>query len=427
MAASKNWLLKWLDDQGIRTIEQAQKALSEAGALDSLEAEAAATALTLDSPVDAGSVVVAGSGIDFSQRLDCPTYGCRKHQVDTLFNHVWHYFDRVVVHDRLAGILRERSEYTDRKVWDAALNQIQIMLYLKEIGADSLTEFRQKPAVCVAHWKKHAKEAGLGKLLASIDELRGSLEANSEVSVRKGGSGTFKVTLNIPEFSVGSIIYLKRAYAERLTQKQIERLIMDDGIREHLAHLTSDLLASKTYGASLGAVIPFHQQLLRKALPPTLEDVAFMIELPVLQGVSAKSLIAFRRNEQEAFIRFQSALRTAIQERLKVTGSFSAKVVADQIQTDLIQPRLNEIRALLASSERTLTKKSAASVFLGGLATTCGVLCGAPVAIAVAAGVAASVGGVGAAAASHIDTQTEIQSKDMYFMWKALEHLSHGG
>ena len=39
-----------------------------------------------------------------------------------------------------------------------------------------------------------------------------------------------------------------------------------------------------------------------------------------------------------------------------------------------------------------MAKKSAVGVFLGALATTCGLICGVPASIAVSAGVAATLG-----------------------------------
>jgi len=196
-------------------------------------------------------------------------------------------------------------------------------------------------------------------------------------------------------------------------------------VQEHVAHLTSDLLASEMFSVPLGAVIPAHQWLVRKALPPTLEEVAFNLQLPVLDGVPAQSLIALRRNEGDAFRRFQGALRTAIQERIKVAGASCSAVMAEEIRRDVIDPRVSEIGSLLKSSEWTLTKKSATGVFLGALATTCGILCGAPVTMAFSAGATAAVTLLGKAAGSHIDRLAEIKAGDMYFMWKATEHAGH--
>jgi hypothetical protein len=254
--------------------------------------------------------------------------------------------------------------------------------------------------------------------------LRDSLKADSEITIRQHGQVTH-VQLRYPDFTVSDGIDLKRADVERLTQKQIERRMIDSSIRSHIACLTSDLFASKAYSAPLGAVIPFHQRLLKKALPPTLEEVAFALELPVLRGVPAKELIALRKNEGDAFRRFQNALRTAIRERLNVAGSSSSQAVAEEIRRDLIEPRLADINSLLASSERTLAKKSATSLVLGALATTCGVLCGAPITTAFTTSVVATVSLVGRATQSHLDEKAEIETKDLYFIWKATEHAQH--
>ena len=60
---------------------------------------------------------------------------------------------------------------------------------------------------------------------------------------------------------------------------------------------------------------------------------------------------------------------------------------------------------------------------MGALATTCGLLAGAPPPVALAAGVTAAVTLVGSAASKYLDDKTEVSLKGMYFLWRAEEHL----
>lgn len=87
------------------------------------------------------------------------------------------------------------------------------------------------------------------------------------------------------------------------------------------------------------------------------------------------------------FCKSQAGLK-AIDERLKTAGSVSADAIAREIQRDL---------------ERVLGKKTAVGMSLGGLATTCGSLCGVPALFAILGGVAAVVNMSGSVVSKRVD------------------------
>jgi hypothetical protein len=123
----------------------------------------------------------------------------------------------VIVHDRLAPILAARDQFENREIEDAALDQIQILLYLKGIEADSLLEFREKPTACTAHWRKHAREAGLRDIRTLVRELNDRVRANSQITIQQEAGGLLRIELHHADFSVGNAIYLKQADAAKLT------------------------------------------------------------------------------------------------------------------------------------------------------------------------------------------------------------------
>jgi hypothetical protein len=83
------------------------------------------------------------------------------------------------------------------------------------------------------------------------------------------------------------------------------------------------------------------------------------------------------------------------------------------------------IRDRLKASERALNKKAATGLFLGSLATTCGLLIGADTAVALEAGVTTAIAFTAAAASKHLDEKRDLELEDAYFLWKALDHRSH--
>jgi hypothetical protein len=158
MSKSDYWLFRWLDEHSVSDIQSAVSLLSNSKAVEDLREKAAAAQEALHTPIQGDVSILAGRGLDLSGQLDCNGASCRRRQVDELFRPVWHYFDDIVVAD---GVAHEVSMH-----WDAApearnewiLSHIGVLLYLREIGAESLVVFREKPSACEKHWQKHAKD-----------------------------------------------------------------------------------------------------------------------------------------------------------------------------------------------------------------------------------------------------------------------------
>jgi hypothetical protein len=208
-----------------------------------------------------------------------------------------------------------------------------------------------------------------------------------------------------------------------LSEGEIKVAAVKQVFKEFLAYLASDVRAARMYETPLGAAIPFHQTMLGTANSPTVADVAMRVRLPVLEGLAPEVLLRNREDEREYFDRFRIQLRLAIQERLELSKAKDPDRIAKEIQRDLIEPELHTIRARLAAAERIVAKKSAVGVFMGALATTCGLLAGAAPPVALVAGVAAAVAVTGNAASKYLDEKTEIGFNGMYFAWRAEKHL----
>jgi hypothetical protein len=61
-------------------------------------------------------------------------------------------------------------------------------------------------------------------------------------------------------------------------------------------------------------------------------------------------------------------------------------------------------------------------LFLGTLATTCGILAGRPPTISLSA-LGGAVAATGSAAHTHLEEKQQIALDDMFFLWKAIEHV----
>jgi hypothetical protein len=139
------------------------------------------------------------------------------------------------------------------------------------------------------------------------------------------------------------------------------------------------------------------------------------------------SLIKFRKTEGECFERFQSALRTAINERIKTASSPTAAVYAREIKRDVIDPELRRIRDRLASSRTLAVRSTATGLGLGAVAATVGLftpLNANPIGAGLTVGGAITMGAssLKKAVDDHLAIRRDVSLSDMYFLWKAHQH-----
>jgi len=91
-------------------------------------------------------------------------------------------------------------------------------------------------------------------------------------------------------------------------------------------------------------------------------DVALrleLLELPILKGVDAGTLLKYRQDNWPHFKRFRAALRAAIQESLEKNGSEDPAKVSRTVMADYIKPEIAAIERDLRTARGTLGSKSA--------------------------------------------------------------------
>ena len=423
---SRFWVYDWLDSHRIENLSTAKRALASRSAVDQIHdfAEKAKTA-----PATCGEdtySIVAGRGLDLSGHLDCNASECRIRQVDDLFSHAWHYFDRIVVAD---GMSHEVSMHWDaplaaRKKW--LLSHIEVLLYLRKIGAQDLVVFSEKPPPCEVHWEKHAHEQRLDTLLAVREKLVDQLSTEARIETKKGADGALEFAFVHPRFEHSVWGSLGPEDLVDRSKTGIARAVSVAVLRRYLAHLTSDVATIKHFEVPLGSTVWFHGELLKNlSKTASTSEIAFALDLPVLRGLPVETLLKIRSDEREAFVRFRNHLHQAISERAKTAGNTAASKLAAEIRRDLIDPELETIRQRLHSAEQMLGKKAAVGIVLGGLATVCGLIAGVPPPLATAAGVATLTTVAGTAAAKDIEERRDVSLSGMYFLWKAAQHASH--
>ena len=414
------WVFDWLEVNRISTLPQAAENLSKAGGLEDLRQRAATN--WEKRPLGAlGSVsIVAGTGIDLSGGHSvCPSPTCMRGQVDELFKRVWHYFDSIVVNDVFTPILLSKPQWPRDALMNKLLSLMAPLLYLREIAAEDLVEF--VPKVYCRNWEKHAAQEGLHGALKSRKALTQHLIKTSRFYIDDKSQNEPHFWMQNPE--IGTTIGIPLQASRGRTEKELRETVISLSIKEHFVELTADLACAHQLKLPIGSVIPIQGWMMAASSAPSVADVVLRLDLPVLDGIPTKQLIEFRRQEQDSFIQFRSSLTTAITEHLRSGTPGSADSIANEIRNDVIEPALSKIRRRLTASETLLAKKAGVGLFLGALATTCGLLCGVPSPVSVSAGVGATLATTGAAADKHLEERQQISLNDMYFLWKATRHF----
>ena len=416
------WFFEWLTKYHVRDLDRAHKLLLQQGSLDELRALA-------KSRVDGGATsrpitsILAGRGIDLSGQLDCNAASCRRRQVDQLFHRVWLYFDKIVVADAIAHEITYHWTEPSPEVIKWLLSHIAALLYLREIGAESLVEFREKPVPCEKHWRRHAEEAGLTGLLQAADEAIPVLIEEGELKLEPTEKGCIDFVFNHPLIEHTQWGHLCSSEVLPADAKKIRLAAAEAIVGKFVAHLTSDIVTAQGNGIPVGSTLYMYGRMLRQPTGSAAGNVAFNLHLPVLDNIPTGLLIKLRHDEHEHFRRFQYKLRQAIEERQKINAISEPEKMARQIQDDLIEPELRRLRDRLAASERALNRKAAVGMALGALATTCGVFSGLALPVALGAGVGTAITMTGSAASKYLEEARDISLEDLYFLWKAIEHV----
>ena len=426
----KYWLSKWLDYHDLNSVEEVERSLWSPTVVNSLRQAAAKACRRSErfesTPTDSERFsLLAGKGIDLSGQLACSSDICRRRQVDELFGRVWHYFDRIVVDDNLARRVAHGWENKEAKVKDAFISGAGVLFYLRQIGAEDLVEFRPKPTACTFHWDRHAKEAGLVNLTTQVDAVVELLLPEAQISEMPPESdGTPKVRVKHPLFEISHVLLMQKSVLAEIPGDRTRQAVTIV-VRKLIAHLSSDISAAHKYNASLGTVIKAHEMFLHELRPTKVTDVVVNLQLPVLDGLQPWDLIAIRRDESEYFQRFRDSLTNAIGERLRMDPEADPTKLAEELQTDLIEPRLRDISSRLSAAQKLMTKKSSVGLFLGAISTTCGLLSGFDPHVATMGGTGVALACTGTATAKYLDEARDISMDDMYFLWKAAECAPH--
>ena len=255
------WLWDWIEENKIDSIASAGKLLTRRRAVDDLRRRAADWEPQLDAPIP-GIAIIAGAGADLYSGLQCPNPACQKHAIDRLFRKVWHYFDRIVVVDQITHDIAHHWGATP-KLGKDLLNRIEVMLYVRHLGAADLLEFRSKGLRSV-DWRAELRKANLLHLSKPGLSVLKQLREEAEVQIRTTGGST-RVIVEHPSYPFNRTMVLAPNQSKRPTVQGIRNWAVKKAWETDQHFLAADVLKAREARVGLGSVYPLHQKVLTSA------------------------------------------------------------------------------------------------------------------------------------------------------------------
>lgn len=409
------WLHNWLEEFELTSNEDVQAALSDSTKWDRL-IEHASRHEDESAPTFNRRSIVAGRSLDLTGFLGCAHRDCLKRQLDTLFSHVWHYFDKIAVVGADAHTFLEMVELTppQGRIYIAGI--AGAIFHARASGAEDYLVYVEKPPACAVHWEEYRNFTDLHlprrEFLAMGAHLLRRGKFGSQVN-----DGRQLVTFQNKDLVNGiESEDLARLEKGRKRDEAVETTLLRRLIQRYELAAASDLYAAEDLDLPIGTGVPLQAKMLSALRPTATEsEIAFQLELPVFTGLSLRELLAIRESEGDAFEAFRLGLAQAMRSRLKEDGSRDPIKIAADIEDELLAPAIVEINRRLAGVEKTLFGKHAIHGGVIGLATMCGLLGAAPAATALTLGALASMT---RAELKAVEEKTEVEASNMYFLWK---------
>jgi hypothetical protein len=351
---------------------------------------------------------------------------CRRQQIDVLFRHAWHYFDRVLLPDGVGDLLLHPPRgWNQEYMLEVLLDRINLVLHIQELGAIDLVYYYPRPPQATENFTEIFGPEQEAQWAEAWHGVEATLISEGLYHFERLGPRRFRVDFSDPLLDIASGFEFKLDKGESASEESLRAKVAHSIMHWHISSLEEDLRARHMLAAPLGATVWSHERVLpRIGGVPGAAEILFRLSLPSLAHIPIRDLMAVRAAEGASFETFRSALTKATREMMTNRSISNPGDAAAEIIREIVEPELARLKQRLHTAQRALARKTAVSVVLAGLTTTCGLLLGVAPVITGCAGVGALVSGVGTAAFKYLDEKQSIELTDMYFLWKALGHAN---
>jgi hypothetical protein len=412
------WLFDWLERRRISDVSKLHAVLDSRSSLEEMRE----SALGWKGKVTRSKSefnLVAGSGLGLYDGLSCRKSSCIAGKINVLYRHAWHYFDYIYLPDAAGDLLRNSRALDDADLEDLS-HLVESSMYIRNLGAQSLTRYYSSDAVITSSSKllKSRKPDGIWAEL-----YNNFLQHPERFEVTNLGRDSYEISYSDPELRFEPLARLNLKSVPKSQRRNLLRsLLAEDMVNRHRSSFTTDILAAKQLGGSLGSTIWSHQWALSKAAKrDDIGGIFFRMEFPSLQNVPVEDLVLIRLEHRDSFLACRTALRKAVNE-LSASISTDRDALSDEVVRDVVSPEIARLSNKLDAARKVLGKKSAVALTIAGVSTWCGVHFGLGMAASLGAGALAAFGtGFKDAAFKYAEENRDLEISDMSFLWKAMK------
>ncbi|AHH94066.1 hypothetical protein [Kutzneria albida] len=423
-----HWLLDWIDEFDIQSGQTAIERIALPGPLARLYELACNEKTAVRYTMPNKNAIIGGQGFDIGAQTGCPGFDCRSKIIDNELAQILHFFDYTIMEGPSAFECRKAIEELDSEESSLRfamklMSHIDTLLHARAIGLLNYTYFVRKPTgFCQDHFTIHAKEIGLDDFAERnvTKELARRIAREGSVEIKQASKEVWVYTINHPifaGFSTPPMVSLraKSAPPRYVAVEAILWLVSSAAV--------SDLATARTLGAPLVTIGPASlQSQFDKSNDSKLQEVALLLNLPFFSGLGAKDLIRLREEQSDNFTRFRASLIVAIKECIEKSGSAAPAEIAQSVRSEYIEPALADIARQDKAKSRSVLRKIASGVTIGGAITTFGAITSMP--LLVAAGIAASATPL-PQIYKYFEDKQAVELSDMYFLWQASRYAKH--
>jgi hypothetical protein len=417
------WLLNWLESRHIKSVSDAAAILSKPSILRELRLVAeqwSHNATILPSALN----LVAGAGLKLNGPLSCSSSVCRRRQVDVLFRHAWHYFDKVLLPDGVGSLLLDPPDgLGSEDMQSAILRMIEITLHIQNLGASRLVNYYPTiHGTC-----GHAEASRLDQPTRwdeAWESVENSILTEADFSIKQIEEETFSIEIDSPQYEIRPGVDICLSKDEPRNKDYIKSIAAHRVASDYMYALEEDMKVAHLLQGPLASTLWSHQRAISiLSESPDPAGVAFQVSFPTLENVPINELIAIRETNADAFVAFRDAIMKAVKEMSANCKSPDYERLANQIKLEVIDPEIARLNDRLRTAKNALAYKAATTIALSAVGTLCASSLGfIPGAIVGTLSTASAISNLTKDSSKYIDDKREIQLSDMYFAWKALKH-----
>jgi hypothetical protein len=261
------WLVGWLEANKVRTVPQAAALLAKPPRVRELRKVAEQWWESVGTHVPAGLNLVAGTGLRLDDDLTCPNPTCRRQQIDVLFRHAWHYFDRVLLPDGVGELLLYPPRgWNHEYMLEVLLGRIELVLHIQQLGAIDLVYYYPKTQRAAENPSEILDSEQEERWAEAWRSVEATLASEGHFHFEQLGSRRVRVDFLDPLLGVGSKFEFKLHRAKILAKKAFGRKLSTQSCTAifHLSRKTyrygacwvhpSVLLSGVMSGCFLGSV-----------------------------------------------------------------------------------------------------------------------------------------------------------------------------